>query len=189
MIFSISKFTGHAGSRFGWAVVKDESVYKRMSEYIELSSLGVSRDAQLRALKLLNVVLETGGKEIFEFGYNKLKNRWEKLSNTLALSNRFSLQKIAPQYCTYFNKTRGPSPGYVWLKCEREEDKDCYAVLQEEANVYGARGSLFGADDRHVRLTLLRSQDDFDILLHRLNQLVLKESKPQKLFVNDLMTN
>ncbi|KAI5312522.1 hypothetical protein L3X38_041695 [Prunus dulcis] len=35
MIFSISKFTGHAGSRFGWAVVKDESVYKRMSEYIE----------------------------------------------------------------------------------------------------------------------------------------------------------
>ncbi|KAI5312544.1 hypothetical protein L3X38_041717 [Prunus dulcis] len=55
MIFSISKFTGHAGSRFGWAVVKDESVYKRMSEYIELSSLGVSRDAQLRASKLLNM--------------------------------------------------------------------------------------------------------------------------------------
>ncbi|CAB4319820.1 unnamed protein product [Prunus armeniaca] len=51
MIFSISKFTGHAGSRFGWAVVKDESVYKRMSEYIELSSLGVSRDAQLGSSK------------------------------------------------------------------------------------------------------------------------------------------
>ncbi|KAL6269365.1 hypothetical protein ACE6H2_026276 [Prunus campanulata] len=73
-----------------------------MSEYIELSSLGVSRDAQLRASKLLNVVLETGAKEIFEFGYNKLKNCREKLSNTLSLSNRFSLHKIAPQYCTYF---------------------------------------------------------------------------------------
>ncbi|ONH90219.1 hypothetical protein PRUPE_8G041400 [Prunus persica] len=116
-----------------------------MSEYIELSSLGVSREAQLRASKLLNVVLETGGKEIFEFGYNKLKYRWEKLSNTLALYNvlNHSYSKVGR--------------GYVWLKCEREEDKDCYAVPQDEANVYGTRGSLFGADDRHVRLTLLRS--------------------------------
>ena len=61
---------------------------------------------------------------------------------------------------------------YAWVKCEREEDKDCYAVLQEEANVYGRRGSVFGAEDRYVCLSLKGSQDDFDILLHRMNQLV-----------------
>ncbi|ONH90216.1 hypothetical protein PRUPE_8G041100 [Prunus persica] len=189
MIFSISKLTGHAGSRFGWAVVKDESVFQKMTMYTLINSMGISRDAQLRALKVLNVVLEGGGKNIFEFGYNTLRKRWEKLSNILSVSNRFSLQKFAPKYCTFFKKTRGPSPAYAWVKCEREEDKDCYAVLQEEANVYGRRGSHFGAEDRFVRLTLLRSQDDFDLLLQRLNQLVLEESHRQSYFVHDLKTN
>ena len=66
---------------------------------------------------------------------------------------------------------------YAWVKCEREEDKDCYEVLKQEANVYGRRGSLFGAEDRYVRLALIRSEDDFDILLQRLNHLVLAERK------------
>ena len=69
---------------------------------------------------------------------------------------------------------------YAWVKCEREEDEDCYKVLQEEANVYGRKGSVFGAEDRYVRLALIRSQDDFDILLHRLNQLVSKEDAQPK---------
>ncbi|ONH90218.1 hypothetical protein PRUPE_8G041300 [Prunus persica] len=177
MIFAISKLTGHAGSRFGWAVVKDESVFQKMTMYTLIDSMGISRDAQLRALKILNVVLEGGGKDFFEFGYNTMRKRWEKLRNILSVSNRFSLQKFAPKHCTFFKKTREPSPAYAWVKCEREEDKDCYAVLQEEANVYGLRGSQFGAEDRFVRLALLRSQDDFDLLLQRLNQLVSEEKK------------
>ncbi|CAB4319818.1 unnamed protein product [Prunus armeniaca] len=182
MIFAISKLTGHAGSRFGWAVVKDESVFQKMAMYTLIDSMGISRDAQLRALKVLNVVLEGGGKDIFEFGYNTMRKRWEKLSNVLSVSNRFSLQKFAPKHCTFFKKTREPSPAYAWVKCEREKDKDCYAVLKEEANVYGLRGSQFGAEDRFVRLALVRSQDDFDLLLQRLNQLVLEEKSSAKLF-------
>nr|XP_028965220.1 tryptophan aminotransferase-related protein 4-like isoform X2 [Malus domestica] len=177
MIFTISKLTGHAGTRFGWALVKDESVYQRMTQHILMSSLGISRDAQLRALKLLNVVLETGGREIFEFGYHTLKKRWENLTNILSLSNRFTLQKFEPKYCNFFKNIRDPSPAYAWVKCEREEDKDCYEVLKQEANVYGRPGAEFGAEDRYVRLTLLRNQDDFDLLLQRLNQLVLDEGK------------
>ncbi|CAB4289403.1 unnamed protein product [Prunus armeniaca] len=159
--------------------------------------MGISRDAQLRALKVLNVVLEGGGKDIFEFGYNILRKRWEKLSNIPSVSNRFSLQKFAPKHYTFFKKTRGPSPVSVVkglhhskpFSCEREDDKACYAVLQEEANVDGRRGSHIGAEDRFVRLTLLRSQDDFDLLLQRLNQLVLEESHRQSYFVHDLKTN
>ncbi|XP_004290481.1 PREDICTED: tryptophan aminotransferase-related protein 4 [Fragaria vesca subsp. vesca] len=190
MVFSISKLTGHAGTRLGWAVIKDEAVYQRILQHTLISNLGISRDAQLRAMKLLNVVVEGGGKEIFEFGYTTMRKRWEKLKNTLSLSNRFSLQKDEPLFCTFFQKRRGPSPAYAWVKCEREEDVDCYKVLQEEANVYGRRGSVFGAEDRYVRLALIRSQDDFDILLHRLNQLVSKEddSQPQT-SINNVTTH
>ncbi|CAL9020431.1 unnamed protein product [Prunus brigantina] len=178
MLFSLSKLTGHAGSRFGWAVIKNESVYQKMTEYMSSSSMGVSRDAQLRALKLINVVLETRGKQIFEFGYHTMRNRWKSLSKILSLSSRFSLQKLGPRYCTYFQKIRGPSPAYAWVKCEREEDTDCYEVLQA-ANITGRRGSQFSAEDRYVRLSLIRSQDDFDILIQRLTQLVSEERQQQ----------
>ncbi|XP_062024219.1 tryptophan aminotransferase-related protein 4-like [Rosa rugosa] len=186
MVFSISKLTGHAGTRLGWAVIKDEAVYQRMLNHTVISNLGISRDTQLRAFKLLNVVVEGGGKEIFEFGYTTMRKRWETLSNALSVSNRFSLQKVEPLYCTFFKKIRRPSPAYAWVKCEREEDKDCYTVLQEEANVYGRRGSVFGAEDRYVRLALIRSQDDFDILLHRLNELVSKEDAQPQIYMKNV---
>ena len=60
---------------------------------------------------------------------------------------------------------------YAWLKCEREEDKDCYAVFKA-AKILSRRGSLFGAEEQYVRLSLLKTQDDFDILVHRLKKLI-----------------
>ncbi|CBI22763.3 unnamed protein product, partial [Vitis vinifera] len=107
MIFTLSKLTGHAGTTFGWALIKDESVYQRRLKYKLLNVLGVSRDTQLRALKLLKLVLEGSGREIFKFSYTTMKNRREKLNNASSVSDRFSIQKIAPQYCTFFQTVRG----------------------------------------------------------------------------------
>ncbi|XP_007019615.2 PREDICTED: tryptophan aminotransferase-related protein 4 [Theobroma cacao] len=174
MVFTLSKLSGHAGSRFGWAVVKDENVYNRMTIHMQLSSMGVSRESQLRAFKLLKAALEGEGRELFDFAYQTMKTRWERLTRTLSLSKRFSVQKINPQYCTFYNKFREFSPAYAWLKCEREEDKDCYAVLKE-AKIIARQGNRFGSEDRYVRLSLVRSQDDFDILIQRLNKLVSEE--------------
>ncbi|XVF37238.1 hypothetical protein REPUB_Repub19eG0129300 [Reevesia pubescens] len=111
MVFTLSKLTGHAGSRFGWAVIKDETIFNRMAIHMQLNSMGISKDTQLRAFKLLKTVLEGEGKEIFEFAYQTMKTRWERLTRTLSFSNRFSLQKINPQYCTFYNKVREFSPG------------------------------------------------------------------------------
>ncbi|KAK3009561.1 hypothetical protein RJ639_013538 [Escallonia herrerae] len=157
MIFTASKLTGHAGSRFGWALVKDEAVYQRMLMYMTLSSMGVSRDTQLRALKLLKVISEGNGKGIFEFSYQTMSERWEKLSKALSKSKRFSIQQTAPQYCTFFQKVRGPSP------------------VLGAAGIIGREGSMFSTENRYVRLSLLKSQDDFDLLLHRISKLVSEE--------------
>ncbi|MCL7028164.1 hypothetical protein MKW94_001723 [Papaver nudicaule] len=174
MIFTLSKLTGHAGTRFGWALIKDEDVYKRFLDYMILSSLGVSRDCQLRSLKLLKVVLRNG-KEFFEFGQKTTMTRWEKLNKTVSASKRFSLQKLVPQYSTYFRNITAPSPAYAWVKCEREEDEDCYEALLRDGGIIGRAGSTFHAENRYVRLSLIKSQDDFNWLLQRMDALVSQE--------------
>ncbi|RVW37455.1 Tryptophan aminotransferase-related protein 4 [Vitis vinifera] len=110
MIFTISKLTGHAGSRFGWALIKDKDVYETMLDYMSLNTVGVSRDTQLRAFKLLKVVTQGRGREIFKFG---------KFTSILY----------------FFGKVKRPSPAYAWLKCEKEEDKECYGVLKRLASL------------------------------------------------------
>ncbi|CAI8583373.1 unnamed protein product [Vicia faba] len=50
-LFTVSKSTGHAGMRIGWALVKDLEVAKKMTKFIELNTIGISKDSQLRASK------------------------------------------------------------------------------------------------------------------------------------------
>lgn len=176
MLFTLSKLTGHAGSRFGWAIVKDESIYRNMVSYLQLNTMGVSRETQLRALKLLEAVLQDGENGIFRFGHRTMEKRWERLNRVVSMTDRFSLQKIPPLYCSYLNRVRDASPAFGWLKCEREEEKDCYTIIRA-ANINGRPGSTFSADDRYVRFSLIRSQDDFDILMDKLYQLVSKEKE------------
>ncbi|KAG0480621.1 hypothetical protein HPP92_011479 [Vanilla planifolia] len=176
MIFTDSKVSGHAGSRFGWALVKDEKVYQKMIQYMQVNTMGASRDTQLRVLKLLKVILAKVGTEgdIFKYGYEMLSERWRMLNNIISSSKRFSLQNLSPQYCTYFQRIRDPSPAYAWLKCEQEEDADCEAVLRE-AGIISRSGKVFEAEGYYTRLSLLKTQDDFNQLLMKMEALVSKE--------------
>lgn len=66
---------------------------------------------------------------------------------------------------------------YAWVRCDREEDGNCSSVLRA-ANIIGRAGSVFSAEERYVRLSLLKSDDDFDLLVYRLRQLVAQEIGP-----------
>ncbi|KAK1306787.1 Tryptophan aminotransferase-related protein 3 [Acorus calamus] len=181
MVFTLSKLSGHAGSRFGWALVKDKKVYDKMSKYIMLNLFSVSRDTQLRALKLIKVIVDgskVGGKDIFEFGYSTMNDRWRRLNDVVSKSNRFSLQSLSPQFCTYFQTIRDPSPAYAWLKCEREEDEDCAASLKAEG-IMSRGGATYKTDGRYARLSLIKTQDDFEQLLQHMVALVSKEGGAQ----------
>jgi len=175
MIFTLTKLTGHAGTRFGWAVIKDKDVYEKVLNYISVADLGISKDTQTRVLKILKVAVKDKGKALFEFAYNKMRERWDRLTSVLSKSTRFSIQQRHPLHCNFFNQTRLPSPAYAWLKCEQEEEEDCGAVL-EAGKIIGRAGSMFSAEDRYVRLSLIKSQDDFEMLLQRLTELVSLEN-------------
>lgn len=67
------------------------------------------------------------------------------------------------------------------MKCEREEDKECFQVVKSAANVSGRHGSLFGSESRYVRLSLVKSQDDFNLLLERMEALLQQEPHNKKI--------
>ncbi|XP_071736432.1 tryptophan aminotransferase-related protein 4-like [Rutidosis leptorrhynchoides] len=176
MLFTLSKLTGHAGTRLGWAIIKDKDVYDQFLNYIMMADMGISKDSQVRGLKILKVAIEGDGKPLFKFAYDKMKDRWERLTFVFNKSTRFSIQQRHPLYCNFFNETRLPTPAYAWVKCEREEDNDCGAVLETTGNIIGRLGSQFSATDRYVRFSLIGSQDEFDLLLQRLTELVSLEN-------------
>ncbi|GJN04565.1 hypothetical protein PR202_ga22126 [Eleusine coracana subsp. coracana] len=173
MLFTMSKLSGHAGSRFGWALIRDENVARRAYEYVQNSSLGASQDTQLRMLRIVKVILANlrGEEDMLAFGHDVLRTRWRRLSDIVSRSRRISLQEIHPQYCTYFNRVREPSPAYAWVKCEREEDGDCYQALLR-AKIITRSGVGNEATSRYTRMSLLKSDDDFDVLMERVTDLV-----------------
>lgn len=154
--------------------MRDVNLYRRMMEFIGLAKMGTSKDVQLRVLTLLKVVAQGDGKQLFNFAQQILRDRWEKLSHIFSITKRVSLQKVPTQYCTFLERAREPSPAYAWVECKRKEDKNCEEVFRV-AKIIGCPGRKFLAEDRHVRLSLLKSQHDFDMLIHRLKELVSQE--------------
>ncbi|CAL4974369.1 unnamed protein product [Urochloa decumbens] len=176
MMFTMSKPSGHAGSRFGWALIRDENVAKKAYSYLQDNTMGASRDTQLRMLGVVKVMLANlhGEGDIFAFGHDVMRTRWRRLNAAVSRSRRISLQKMAPEYCTYFNRIREPSPAYAWVKCEREEDEDCQEALLK-AKIITRTGVGNEASSRYTRISLLKSNDDFDVLMERVTDLVNAE--------------
>lgn len=56
-----------------------------------------------------------------------------------------------------------------------EDETDCHAILKA-AGIIGRSGSKFGFESRFVRLSLLKSKDDFNWLLQRITAFVAEES-------------
>jgi len=88
--------------------VKDVEVAQKMVKFMELNTIGVSKDSQLRAAKILKAVCDgyelSPAKEanrLFHFAQRKMAERWSKLRATVAASGIFSLPDEVSGYCTF----------------------------------------------------------------------------------------
>jgi len=136
MVFSLSKCTGHASARIGWALIKDEQIVKKMEEYIEFATGGISIYSQLEAEKIIRSQLDILV-TIFEYGRIILDKRWKKLHN---------LQKLS---FVILNS----SGMFIWCvgKCPK--------------SIISTPGEKFGVSNDYFRISVGCSEEKFEKLL------------------------
>ena len=78
MVFSLSKATGHASTRIGWAILEDEMTARGLEQYIEYSTSGLSIDSQLTAEAVLSSQLNADY-TVFDDGKKTLGGRMSLL--------------------------------------------------------------------------------------------------------------
>uniref|UniRef100_A0A803L0Q2 Alliinase C-terminal domain-containing protein n=1 Tax=Chenopodium quinoa TaxID=63459 RepID=A0A803L0Q2_CHEQI len=143
MLFTLSKTTGHAGTRIGWAVVKDQEIAKKMKKQILLMSIGSCHEGQLRATKLFHFVADRYEHDayyehekppmkpnlfdvegLFDYGHRTLAQRWEKLRAAVQHTGTINLPNFSPGFCNFFGKLTHPTPAFAWLECKTGEDAE-----------------------------------------------------------------
>ncbi|CAI0390372.1 unnamed protein product [Linum tenue] len=174
MLFTLTKCTGHAGSRIGWALVKDVEVAKKMTTFMQITTIGVSKDSQLRAAKILNVVAEDFGyagndadKTFFGESRKLMAERWEKLREAVKdKKDVFTLPKYPKRYCNFSGRYFQPAPAFGWLECKEGCDA---SALMKAHNVLTRGGETFGVSSRYTRISMIGREEEFERFIERIS--------------------
>lgn len=102
-----------------WALVKDKEIAKKMTEFIVLSTIGVSKESQLRAAKILQVLSDSHeqrgnfkeGEAFFEHSFHLMAKRWKQLREAVKKSKLFSLPEFQHGKCSFSGRTFASQPG------------------------------------------------------------------------------
>ncbi|MED6217668.1 hypothetical protein PIB30_019800 [Stylosanthes scabra] len=176
MLFTFSKCTGHAGSRIGWAIVKDIEVARKMTRFIQMSSIGVSKESQIRVAKIIGVICDSYQKIgsslqsddlFFEHSKCMLRERWDKLRAAVGKTNLFSLDKYPKNYCNFTRQNSETYPAFAWIKCCGGIE-DCESYLRS-LKVFARGGKRFGVDGKYARVSLLCRDEVFNEFLTRIS--------------------
>ncbi|KAJ0441206.1 putative transaminase [Helianthus annuus] len=177
MLFTVSKSTGHAGSRIGWALVKDREIARKMTTFIEINTIGVSKDSQIRAAKILEAISdscdhanEKDAETFFDYSYKLMAERWKEIREAVSKTELFSLPDFQQETCSFSGRTFGQLPAFAWLKCEGDVD-DCEGFLRKH-KILTRGGKHFGASMKYVRVSMLSREKEFKLLTQRLPAIV-----------------
>lgn len=102
--------------------MKDEKVAKKMTKFMELNTIGVSHDSQVRATQIIRAVVQgyytsvehpssLHTNKLFHFGSSVMQYRWKRLRSALNASSELSILDFEPSYCTFFATEVEHTPG------------------------------------------------------------------------------
>ena len=170
-LFTLSKLTGHASTRIGWALTSSEEVAKAMEKWTFYTQIALSTDAQLKAITIMAHLVKNH-KAFFSSSRARMQERWKRLRTMFNNISKWQLDKTAFDATTndlYASMPNlHPSPAYAWL---RHRDKGTACAILGEANIRSACGSNYGSADSYARLSLLMRDHEFELLLEKLSHL------------------
>jgi len=156
MIFNLSKSTGHAASRIGWAICKNDADAERIKNAIEFTSGGVSTEAQARSTHLLTQQVEflfkNTREDIFTWATGELNSRWERLIEVNHPKLRILNNSGMFAWCEYGDASKPAAEQF-------EEDFDILTVS----------GSGCGGTAAHLRINVGCKAEDFETLIKKLS--------------------
>ncbi|KAF9625682.1 hypothetical protein IFM89_025467 [Coptis chinensis] len=119
-----------------WAIVKDKNVAEKMRKYIEIGTIGVSEESQLRAAKILRAASDScqdSSEEVESFfnnGRRCMTERWERLTSVVKLNGLFSLPEYSTEICNFSGvPTPKTHPAFAWLQ-SKGMIEDCENFLK-----------------------------------------------------------
>ncbi|MCL7037987.1 hypothetical protein MKW94_028980, partial [Papaver nudicaule] len=163
-----------------WALVKDKDIAQKMTKFIELNTIGVSKDSQLRAAKILRAVSDSctdsaNSESFFEFGHRLMTQRWKQLRDAVRTSGMFSLPEFTSDFCNYYEKYSELHPAFAWLRCEGDIE-DCEKFLRDH-KIITRSGKHFGRDIKFVRVSMLDRDENFSRFVERLSNITTSKTK------------
>ena len=101
--------------------MKDEAIAKKMVKFIEISSIGVSKDSQVRAAKILDVISDSyedsktsnESKRFFDYAQEEMAKRWSQLREVVNKGQAFSLPILPAGECNFSHHTFATQPGNI----------------------------------------------------------------------------
>lgn len=96
--------------------MKDKDIAKKMTQYITITSIGVSKESQFRAAKIMEVICDgcsqnVGSENFFEYAREVMSKRWQKLREALQDSECLSLFKYPRERCLFTGELNERLPG------------------------------------------------------------------------------
>jgi len=153
MLFSWTKCTGHAASRFGWALVKDSSIARIMGSYISTTTIEPCIEAQYRALGILDYLIGPQGAQFFDYTRTNIISYWNELVNLFQGSTTFTIMSQR-------------NSAYAWIRCSGLTENQCNSAFTSQG-ISGSAGRSFGLSG-YYRINLTIHPKMFDVLITKL---------------------
>ena len=166
-LFTLSKLTGHASTRIGWAVTDDIEKAKEMRKWIFAKHLDVPREPQLKAISVLDHLVHNHH-QFFQTFRTLMSSRWQLLHAVFMRTHERVIEnaKQAQMWDAYAEPHwHHPSPAYAWVRTSSGED--AHAKLMK-LGIRSSSGIHYGMNASYARLQLMMRDEDFFVLLSKL---------------------
>ena len=214
MIFTASKFTGHAGSRVGWALVKNPVIAQRMRAHLLRETIGLNIESQvcrdsdscafiqslfglliqifLRLCSMYFLVLQIRLTTIFDYiadGYSSHGiSQYVRYAVEAMKHNWDMLIRAFEQAPEGFRLLNSSAKGaYAWICCP--EGYHC-ARLFEDVGLISSPGSGFFVEEHFTRFQMMMRTVEMESLvkkvLQRFHEMDLPEKHRHAQYLNEL---